>query len=114
MDGENQAIAASSSYGGYERMVEVHEGEQLTYYRDQANQSQESDERSKLFINLSISEILRRISQTFIDIIDELVTGKVYNVTSLLTALFRGDRMIYVGILLVMIGFAIYIADLAS
>ena len=99
---------------GYERMVEVREGEQLTYYTDRTNQSQESEERDKLFINLSVTEILRGISRTFIDIINEFVTGKVYNVSSLLTTFFSGDRMIYVGILFVMIGYAMYIIDLAS
>jgi hypothetical protein len=104
----------SGEDNGYERMVEFNEGEQLTYYKDRTNQSQESEERGKLFINLSVSEILRGISRTFIDIIDELVNGKVHNVSSLLTTFFRGDRMIYVGILFVMIGFAIYIIDITS
>jgi len=100
--------------GGYERMVEITEGEQLTYYKDRANQSQESEEKGKLFINLSISAILRGISQTFIDIINEFVNGKVYDINSLLTTFFSGDRMIYIGILFVMIGFAMYIIDLTS
>ena len=100
--------------GSYEKMVEQHEDEKLTYYRERSNLEQESATEDRLFVNLSLTEILRGMSQTFIDIINEIVSGKIGSAKDLLITLFHGDRMIYTGVLLVLIAFAIYVVDITG
>lgn len=98
----------------YERMVELHEQDQLAYYTQRSTNAQTQDEISKLFINLSIKQILEGISRTFVEIIDELLSGKINGPIELVVSLFQADRMVYVGTLFVIIAFAIYIVDITG
>lgn len=98
----------------YERAVEQHKNDRLTYYTQRSNLNQEALESDKLFVNLSLKQITQGISKTFIEIINELVSGEIHSGSQLLISLFRADRMIYIGALLVLIAFAIYITDIVS
>lgn len=98
----------------YERIAAQNENYNLAYYTKRTNQEQEEEVASELFINLSVREILQGISRTFIAIINEIVSGEVTTPKQITMTLFRGDRMIYTGILLVLIAFAIYVMDITG
>lgn len=98
----------------YERAVIEQESDRLTYYTQRANLEQEQTEENMLFVNLSIKQIFEGISRTFINLINEIVSGQVKSFNQLLIAVFREDRMIYIGVLLVFIAFAIYLTDITS
>ena len=98
----------------YERKVEQDENDKLVYYSEKSNQKNEELEEEKLIINLSIKQILNGMSNTFIEILNELVSGKILNLNQLIVSLFKGGRMIYIGILLVIIAFFIYVVDITS
>lgn len=98
----------------FEQRVLEGEQEQLHYYAERSNQKQANDKRDQLLVNLSIKQILSNWSQTFVDILTDLTTGQVTGVRSLLKVLFKDDRMIYVGLTLVMIALSIYLIDITS
>ena len=98
----------------YERLVHKNEEQQLAYYSEKANIEMENNEDGKLFLNMSIRDILKGVSLTFIDVINDLVSGKAKNSKDLIKILFKSDRMIYVGVLIILIAFGIYIVDITS
>jgi hypothetical protein len=98
----------------YERLVHKNEEEQLAYYSEKANIEKDNMSDEKLFLNMSIRDILKGVSVTFIDLINDLVAGKAKNSKDLVKILFRGDRMIYVGVITILIAFGIYIVDITS
>ena len=98
----------------YEREVEQYERNRLTYYTQRADTDQDNKEENKLFVNLSLKQIMEGISQTFVGIINEIVSGEIKTLRQFVVTLFRADRMIYVGVLCVMIAFAFYIVDITS
>lgn len=98
----------------YERAVEQHETDRLTYYTQRSNQSQDQQESEKLFVNLSLVEIIQGMSRTFIAIINDIVAGEVRSPSQLVIALFKGDRMMYIGTLLVLCAFAMYVVDITG
>ncbi len=91
-----------------------HEGRRLHYLTEVSNRKETVEVDKQLFINQSISQILRSISQTIIDIINEFVAGEAKDFRSAVTTLFRGNRMIYIGIVVVLVGFLLYILDLGG
>ena len=98
----------------YERKVQEHEGTKLTYYSDIGNKEQTEDEEEKLFVNLSLKELLQGISETIIAIINDLVSGNVRDVESLVLVIFKKNRMVFLGLILVFIAFCVYLIDITS
>lgn len=98
----------------YERMVEKREGVDLAYYTETANNKKDDQEDDKLFANLSIKQILTGISETFIDILNDIVTGKIDNASRLVNIFIKDNRLIYLSIILVMIAFSMYLVDITS
>ena len=98
----------------YERLVHKNEEQQLAYYSEKANIEKNTNEDERLFLNMSIRDILKGVSVTFIDVINDLVSGKAKNSKDLIKILFKGDRMIYVGVITILIAFGIYIVDITS
>lgn len=84
-----------------------HEGHRLNYLSEVSNKRGAREVDNDLFINRSIAQILRSISDTIINIINEVVAGEARDFRSAITILFKGDRMIYLGIVVVMVAFII-------
>lgn len=101
-------------YMSYQRKVEQHENDQLTYYTQRANVEQEQEETGKLFVNLSVKQIIQGLAQTIIDIVNDLVSGEIKDAKGLVAIFFYGDRMIYLGVLLVLVAFSVYLIDITS
>ena len=98
----------------YERMVHKHEEDQLAYYTEKANVEKNIEEDKKLFLNMSIRDILKQMSITFVDIITDLTSGKATNLRDILKILFKEDRMVFIGVLILLISFGIYIVDITN
>jgi hypothetical protein len=92
------------------KVIDV-ENAKLTYYTEKAKEETSRGQEEKLFINMSLGQIMANISRTFIDIINELMTK---GPGDLLQILGREDRMIYVGIIILFITFCIYIVDITG
>jgi hypothetical protein len=93
----------------YQKAVELNEQDTLTYYTLRAN-NKRTDQ--VLFADLTLKQIIQNISRTFVDIINDLVSGQVQTKEQFIMTFFGGDRMIYIGTLLVLIAFIIFITDI--
>ena len=83
----------------------------------EASQEEIKKKDSERIYNLSIKEIIKRASQTYIDIINEItvsIENKQFNIDQIIKIFTMKDRLIYVGILIVVLslflGF-IFISD---
>ena len=83
----------------------------------EATQEEIKKKESERIYNLSIKEIIKRASQTYIDIINEItvsIENKQFNIDQVIKIFTMKDRLIYVGILIVVLslflGF-IFISD---
>jgi hypothetical protein len=96
----------------FERRVLDNEGQKLTYYSEKSNRLKIDETTEKLFINLSLKEILMNISLTIINIINDIVQCGIRSPRDILSILGRDDRLIYVGIVIIFISFGIYVVDI--
>ena len=95
----------------FEKKVADAENIKLTYYTEKAKEETDKTQEENLFINLSISQIMKNIARTFIDIMNDLVRE---GPRDLIRILGREDRMIYVGIIILFITFCIYLVDITG
>jgi hypothetical protein len=105
------AIPMDKSNESYIKRVISEEDRKLTYFTERDRNRPEDD---RLFINLSIKEVLHGMSIAFINIINDIVSGQQASMSDYIMAFFKGDRMIYVGLLLILVAFSIYIIDITS
>lgn len=75
-----------------------------------ANEKENEKHENKLFVNLSIKEIFYNLIDTIIDILNELLDlPEKRDINNYLEIFFQKDRMIYVGIFLIIISILFYI-----
>lgn len=87
----------------------------LNYFSDTTNTEINQQQEEELFINLSLSNLFSKMSSTIIVIINELI--KINSKTTfneILYIFIKNDRLVYIGILLVIIAFAIYLVDITG
>lgn len=75
-----------------------------------ANQKHESDAISNMFLNISLSNIIARFGFTWQNIFEELIVDRDYK--SIVSILFKQDRKIYVGMMVILIAIFIYMANI--
>lgn len=110
----NKYMSLSTKNLSYEREVIEQEGKKLEYYTERANEKREDTAEGMLFIHMSLQEILTKLSTTIINIINEISEGKANTLNGFMMVLFAGDRMIYVGLVILFLSFSIYIIDITS
>jgi hypothetical protein len=87
----------------------------LKYYSDTADSELAQKEEEKVFINLSLVELFRNLSVVIISIINELLAINDKTTFADLVYIFvREDRLVYLGLLIMMIAFAIYIVRITE
>jgi hypothetical protein len=61
-----------------------------------------------------ITSIMNNMSQTFIDIMQEIINTNYQNITlsDFIYIFIKDDRLLYVGLLLVLISFSIYLLEI--
>ena len=91
------------------------EEKMLKYYTDKANYEATQQQENQQIINLSLVEIAAKISQTAIAVINELVDPeKPKDLNGLITILFKEDRMVYIGITVILLSLGVYLIDITS
>lgn len=100
--------------GDFEKQAINNEEQQLKYYTIKANQEVSEHIQHMLLLNMSISEILQRMSQTVIDIINDLTNTDDLNLRNVIIILFKGDRMVYIGLILILIALSFYLIDITK
>jgi len=87
----------------------------LKYFSDTANDELGKKEEEKVFINLSLVEILRNMSVVIISIINELLAiNNKTTLNDLVYIFIREDRLVYLGILILLTAVAIYIINVTD
>lgn len=87
----------------------------LKYYTAEANKENKVKEEKNLFINLSIVQIFHNLSQVIISILNELMLINKDTPKSEIFLIFvKNDRLIYLGLLVVLIGLGMYIIDITD
>jgi hypothetical protein len=91
------------------------EHRRLSYYSDKTNEELITAQDQELFINLSIVSLFQNLSKTIISIINELLEiNQDTRLNDIILIFVKGDRLIYLGILLVMIAIAIFIIEITG
>ena len=86
----------------YEERALKNEGALLKYYSNKASYDQNESHEDRKLINLSLAEIAANISDTIITIINELLDPeKNSSLRSIVEIFFKGDRMIYLGMIII-------------
>jgi len=97
----------------FQKKVQDLETQKLTYYSEKTNTAAAEEKTENLFIQLSLRQIMINISNTFIGIMNDILTpsseGRDY-----LAIISKEDRLIYVGIIVVFLAFCLYLVDITS
>ena len=88
-----------------------HERRRLTYFSSIAN-DKNKEKDSLNFTDLTLKHIFKNISQTFIGILNDISELNRFDLREFLGIFVKGDRIIYIGLLIVMISFISYLVDL--
>ena len=87
----------------YEQTAINNENAYLKYYTDKTNSEQQAQTEGELFINLSLRSIVTKISETIISVLNDLLEPKSKGLTEYVMIFFKGDRMIYLGVTIMLI-----------
>ncbi len=91
------------------------EQRRLTFYTDKTNEELHQVQEQELFINLSLTKLFQNLSATIIAIINELLEiNQDSRFDDILLIFVKNDRLVYLGLLLIIISLAIYIVDITS
>lgn len=87
------------------------ENQTLKYYTSKSNIEQTTDAENKQIFNMSLSSIAANISVTIISIINELLDP---NRQGIVQIFFKEDRMVYIGLTILLVSLGLYIIDITS
>jgi hypothetical protein len=87
----------------------------LRFFTDTTNEEKQQEQERQLFINLSLVSLFNNLSSTIISIINELVAiTKETQLNDIIYIFIKDDRLVYIGLLFVIIAIAIYLIDVTS
>lgn len=96
----------------YKETIDL-ENEKLKHYTIEANSDKEEETESKIIYNMTVVEIFRKLSQTINAVINELFEPGL-TARKFVETLVKEDRLIYIGILILIVMFGLYIVDITS
>lgn len=90
------------------------EQRRLNYFTDKTNEERKQVQEQELFINLSLISIFRNLSATIISIINELLeVTQDSRLNDIVLIFVKGDRLVYIGLLILIIALSLYIIDIS-
>jgi hypothetical protein len=91
------------------------EQEKLKFYTDKTQEEQNQVQEQAIFLNLSLIKLFQNLSRVIIDIINELIAvTPETQFNDILMIFIKDDRLVYEGILLVMIAIGLFLIDVTS
>ena len=82
----------------------------IDYFSDRANKEKSKEVKAENIFNLSLKQIFENLSKTLIDLLTDIISGNIYSIADI----FKGDRILYLGLLLFLIALGIYIVDITT
>ena len=99
----------------YEKKQLYNQFRKLKYYTSWGNEEREEKIEERLFYNLSMKETLHKISKTFNDIMTDLLESDEKLTSRRLAEIFvKGDRLIYVSIMVFIIALGMAFMGITS
>ena len=87
----------------------------LKYFSDTTNEELQEKQEKELFINLSLVALFSKLSSTIISIINELlVIDQDTRFSDLVYIFVKEDRLIYIGMLFILISLAFFLIDITQ
>ena len=112
---QSSRVMSPQQLSQYEIDSMKEEHRRLTYYDDKTNEERHQAQEEELFINLSLVTLFRNMSATIIAIINELLAIKqTSRMNDIILIFVKGDRLIYLGMLIIIIALSFYIIDITS
>jgi hypothetical protein len=112
---ESSRILSPQQLTQYELETLKEEHRRLHYFSDKTNEELMQTQEEELFFNLSLVNLFRNLSLTMIAIINELLEiTQETQLNDIILIFVKKDRLIYIGLLLIMIAFALYVVDITS
>lgn len=112
---QNSRILSQPQLTEFEVKSMEEQQRRLNYFSDKTNEELLEKQEQELFINLSLVNLFNKLSSTIISIINELVeVNKETEFNDIIYIFIRDDRLIYIGILLIIISIGLYLIDVAS
>ncbi len=101
-------------YSKYQENAIKKEKDKLKTYTITSNEEQEKGEVQKLLINMSIKEILINISETFNSVLNDLLNNEGITLDFLIQTFTKDDRLLYISMIILFIGFCLYFIDITK
>ena len=79
--------------------------ERIDYFSEKANSIEQKQKKDASIFNLSIKQILENLSKTLIDLLTDVISGNISSIGDV----FKGDRIIYLGIVMFFVALGIYV-----
>ena len=82
----------------------------LTFFNDKTNEERKKQQEERLFINLSLIELFQNISKTIINIINDLLAiNQDTKYEDIILIFIKRERLIYIGMVSIIIAISIWI-----
>lgn len=112
---QTSRILSQPELNEYEVKAMEDQQRRLKYFTDTTNEELQQKYEQDVFINLSLVNLFSKLSMTIISIINELLEiDKDTQFNDFVLIFVKDDRLIYLGMLFIMISLAIYLIDITS
>lgn len=101
----------------YEKLQNIKQENELKSLQYQENEKQKIIKENKNIYNMSLYTLFNRLSKVSLEILDEITiysAQKEKNLNNFFIILTKEDRLIYVGILLVLLALALWFIDISK
>lgn len=112
---QNSRVMSQSQLTEFETKAMEEQQRRLKFFTDKTNEELQQKQEEELFINLSLVQLFSKMSSTIITIINELLEiNQETRFNDILYIFVKENRLIYIGMLFVIIALAIYLIDVTS
>lgn len=108
-------VENSRTVNDFEQKAKEDQQRRLKFYTDTTNKELQEKQEKEIFINLSIVQLFQKMSSTIINIINEILDIKTDTTFNDIIYIFiKEDRLIYIGMLCIIITLSLYLIDVTS
>jgi hypothetical protein len=101
----------------YEKLQNIKQENELKSLQYQENEKKKIIKENKNIYNMSLYTLFNRLSKVSVEILDEITiysTQKEKNLNNFFIILTKEDRLIYVGIILILLSLALWFIDISK
>lgn len=108
-------VENSRTVNDFEQKAKEDQQRRLKFYTDTSNEESQKKQEKDIFINLSLVQLFQKMSSTIINIINEILDIKSdTTINDIIYIFIKEDRLIYIGMLCIIITLSLYLIDVTS